>query len=404
MSNTLITPSIIAKEALMQLENNLVMGAHVHKEYKKEFVKVGSTVNIRKPVKFSTVKSATLQLQDVSEAETSITVNTQAHVGWAFVSSDLTLTIEDYSERYIQPAMISLAQTVDSDLTGLAKFVWNHRGTPGATPAVFTDVSAGAQCLDEGAVPQDSRVSVWNPAASWSLANGLKGVFVQDIARKAIQKGMFGSYAGFDNFMDQSITNQTTGAYAGTPLVNGANQNVAYPTGSAPYAQTLNTNGWTASTSVLNQGDVFTIAGVLSVNPKTFQATANLQRFVVNATITADSGGNKNMNISPPIITSGPYQTVSAAPANGAAITVVSGAASSVNPQNLQFHPNAFALVTVPLQLPDGAVFKARETYNGLSLRVIKDYDITNDRDIIRLDILYGVKAIYPELAVRATG
>lgn len=404
MSNVVITPSIIAKEALMQLENNLVMGAHVHKEYKKEFVKVGSTVNIRKPVKFTATNGPTLTIQDVSEAETNIVVNSQKHVGWAFVSSDLTLAIEDYSERYIKPAMIALAQQVDTDLTGLYKFVWHHRGTPGTTPTAFTDISAGAQLLDESAVPTDERVGVWNPAASWALANGLKGVFVQDIAKRAIQKGSFGAYAGAEHFMDQSVQSFTTGAWgAVTPHVDGGAQNVSYPTGSAAYTQTFNTEDWTASTSVVAAGDVFTIANVNAVNPKTFQSTGALQEFVVITGGTADGSGNLVLTISPPIITSGPYQTVDSVPADEALMTMV-GSSATAYPQNLLFHPNAFALVTVPMQLPDGAVFKARESYNGLSLRVIKDYDITNDRDIIRLDILYGVKAIYPELACRITG
>jgi hypothetical protein len=404
MSNVLITPSVIAKEALMQLENNLVMGAHVHKEYKKEFVKVGSTVNIRKPVKFAGRSGATLSVEDVSEAETSITVGSQKGVDWAFQSSDMTLTIEDYSERYIKPAMQRLAQFVNTDLAGLYKYVWNLRGTPGTTPSAFTDLSACAQLLDEGAVPSDDRVAVWNPAAGWKLADGLKGVYVQDIARKALQKGMFGSYANFDNFQDQSIINHTVGALGGTPLVNGASQSVSYPTGSSAYSQSLVTDGWTNTTGAVKQGDVITIANVFAVNPQTFQSTGALQGFVVGADATADGSGNMTITISPPIIISGAHQTVTAAPADNAAITIKTGTASTAYPQNLLFHPNAFALVTVPMELPDGAVFKARETYKGLSIRVIKAYDYTNDKDIIRTDILYGVKAIYPELACRATG
>lgn len=403
MTQVLITPSIIAKEALMQLENALVFGKHVYKEYKKEFVKVGATVNIRKPVRFQAKDGATLVLQDVQEAETPITISKRKHVGWQFATQDLTLTIEDYSERYIKPAVIALANQIDFDLASLATNIWNFVGTPGTTPAAFTDISAAAQVLDNLAVPTMGRVGIWNPAAAWSLANGLKGVFVQDIAREALEEGKFGRYVNAEHYESQNVQSFTTGAYGGTPLVNGANQNVSYPTGTNPYTQTLVTNGWSAS-AVLNAGDVFTIAGVFTVNPKNYQSTGSLQNFTVTATATADGSGNMSPVISPPMIISGPYQNVSAAPASGAAITVKTGAASTAFPQNLLFHPNAFALVTVPLELPDGASFKARETYKGVSIRVVKMFDITNDQDIIRLDVLYGTKAIYPELACRVSG
>ena len=169
------------------------------------------------------------------------------------------------------------------------------------------------------------------------------------------------------------------------------------------------TDGWTAGSAVLKAGDVFTIAGVYAVNPVPGEGSTGktvlpyLQQFVVQGDVSADGGGAASLTISPPIITSGPYQTVTAAPADNAAITVL-GTASTAYPQNLAFHRNAFALVTVPLEMPDGATFKARESANGLSVRVVKDYDINADEDIIRLDILFGRKAIYPDLACRLVG
>ena len=154
---------------------------------------------------------------------------------------------------------------------------------------------------------------------------------------------------------------------------------------------------------------MFTIAGVKAVNPVPGEGTTGktvmpyLQQFTVISDATSDGTGNATLTISPAIITSGPFQTVDAAPADNAAITVL-GTASTAYPQNLGFHKNAFALVTCPLQMPDGAAFKARESHNGLSIRVVKDYDIDTDEDVIRLDILYGRKAIYPDLACRLWG
>lgn len=398
MANTIITPSIIAKEALMQLENNLVMGNNVHKEYKKEFVKVGSSVSIRKPVKFVASDGATRVNQDVEEATTTFSIDKRKHVSWKFSTNDLTMSIAEYSARYIKPAMIALANQVDADLCALYKNVFNFAGTAGTTPASFAALGGAARKLDECAVPDDGmRKLVLNPAARWSMADALKTTYNPGIASDMVRKGLLGQVANFEIFGDQNIKSHTKGTATGTPLVNGGSQNVTYAaSGSGGTSQSLVTDGWTNSvTGILKAGDKFTIAGVYSVNPISKVSTGNLQQFTVLAD--ADSGastGPATLSISPAIITSGPYQTVDAAPADNAAITVLASYAA-----NLAFHQNAFGLVTCPLELPDGAAFKARESDNGLSVRVVKDYDITNDDEIIRLDILYGTKVLYPEMA-----
>lgn len=413
MANALITPSLIAKEALMQLENNLVMANRVHREYKKEFNGgQGDTVSIRKPVKFYTADGATRVNQDVEEKSTSITIDQRKHVSWKFSTQDLTLSVEEYSERYIKPAMITLANTVDRSLYGLYSSVWNSVGTPGTTPADFAAVAAAAQRLDEMAVGSDNRSMMLNPAARYAVAgNQLTLDSVGTKGTGAYEKARLGEIAMFDTYSSQNIANHTVGVATGTPLVNGAAQNVTYANATGANTQTLVTDGWTNSTTgILKKGDVFTIAGVFAVNPVPGEGTTGktvmpyLQQFTVMAD--ADSGattGPATITISPAIITSGPFQTVSAAPADNAAITVL-GTGGTAYPQNLGFHKNTFALVTVPLEMPDGAAFKARESHNGLSIRVVKGYDIDSDDDVIRLDILYGTKAIYPDLASRLWG
>lgn len=413
MANTLVTPSLIAKEALIQLENNLVMGNRVHREYKKEFTGgQGDTVSIRKPVKFYTADGATRVNQDVEEKTTSITIDQRKHVSWKFSTEDLTLSIEQYSERYIKPAMITLANTIDRSIHALYSTVWNSVGTPGTTPANFAAVAAAAQRLDEMAVPSDMRSMVMNPAAHYAIAgNQLTLDSIGAMGKSAYERAQVGYVAGFDTFSTQNVQSHTVGVATGTPLVNGANQNVTYANATGANSQTLVTDGWTNSTTgILKKGDVFTIAGVYAVNPVPGEGTTGktvmpyLQQFTVLAD--ADSGattGPATLTISPAIITSGPFQTVSAAPADDAEITVL-GTGGTAYPQNLGFHKNAFALVTVPLQMPDGAAFKARESDNGLSVRVIKDYDIDTDEDIIRLDVLYGTRSIYPDLAARLWG
>lgn len=412
MANALITPSVIAKEALMQLKNSMVLGKNVHREYKKEFVKVGSTVSIRKPVKFYAADGATRVNQDVEEANTSIVVDTQKHVSWGFSSVDLTLTIDDYSERYIQPACIALANTVDASLADLYPGFWNHVGTPGTTPANFAAVALAAQRMDEMSIPTDRRKAILNPAAGYAIAGTSTNIYNPNNA-KAFEEGEIGRIANFNTYTTQNIATHTNGARGGTPLVNGAAQNTTYllaKAGTNGNSQSLITDGWSNSVAdLLRAGEVFTISGVYAVNPVPGAGTTGkrvlpyLQQFTVLAAASSNGSGQATLTISPAIITSGPYQTVSAAPADNAPMTFV-GTPSTAYPQNLCIHPNAIGLVTVPMELPDGVSFKARESADGLSIRVLKAYDIDSDADVIRLDILYGKKLIYPDLGVRLTG
>jgi hypothetical protein len=402
---------MIAKEALMQLENNLVFANRVHREYVKDFSGgQGSTVSIRRPVKFQTSNGATASIQDVDEKSTNITVDQRKHVAWEFATQDLTLSIEEYSERYIKPAAITLAQTVDRSIANLYSSVWNAVGTVGTTPSSFAAVALAAQRLDEMSVEMSDRTMAVNPAAAYAIANNqttLNGV--GDVRRTAYEKARVNEIANFEIYQSQNIVTHTVGPLGGTPAINGGSQAVTYAAAvGATWSQTLVTDGWTAAAAArLRAGDVFTIANVNAVNPVPGEGAKQVlpypQQFTVLANVSSDGSGNATLTISPPIIVSGPHQTVSAAPADNALITVL-GTANATIPQNLGFHKNAFALVTVPLEMPDGVPFKARESYNGLSMRVIKDYDFTNDTDRIRLDILYGVKAIYPDLACRLVG
>jgi hypothetical protein len=407
MANALITPDIIAKEALIQLENNLVFGNNVHREYKREFAKVGDTVSIRKPVKFAVSDGATLSKQDVEEGKTSITVDQRKHVGWAFNTQDLTLKVEDYSERYIKPAMIALANKVDSSMAGLYTDVANRVGTPGTTPNSFASVAAVAQRMDEMAVPNDGmRNLVLNPAAGYAIAGTAQSLYMDKVAQSAYRKGAIGEIAGLNTFRSQNVRTHTTGTYGGTPLVNGADQDVTYAAAKNTGTSTLVTDGWSSGATSLKKGDTFTIAGVFAVNPVPGEGSKDvlphLQQFTVMSDV-SDTTGDMTITVKPAIIASGPHQTVSAAPADNAAITMVGTSATGYT-QNIGFHKNAFALVTCPLAMPDGVSFKASKSWRGLSIRVLKDYDIVNDEEIIRLDILYGLRAIYPELAVRLDG
>jgi hypothetical protein len=401
-SNTLLTPTIIAKEALMQLTNNLGMSQHVYRSYKNEFRKVGETITIRKPNKFRVTKAQSRTNTNLSEPSTTLTVSTQAHVSWAFSSVELTQNIEQYSARYITPAAQALANQVDADLCGLYVDVYNYAGTPGTTPATFKVLGDCQTILDNESAPQEMRYAMLNPAAHWTLADGLKGTFAAKPALDLHTKGYLGTVANLSLYMDQNIKTHTTGAFttSATPLVDA--------TAPATGATTFSTDGWNASSSTVTAGDLFTVATVNQVNNMSGVSTGNLHRWVCTANTTSSGGNMATLAISPTITFAGSgnlaYDNVDALPVDGDAMTFV-GTESTAYAQNLVFHPNAFCLVTLPLEMPAN-VWGSRQTDKdaGVSIRVVKQYDIDADEEIIRMDILYGIKTLYPELAVRLWG
>jgi len=415
MSNTTLTASIIAAEAIRILENNTVMGNLVYRGYEEEFDKkingytVGDSITIRRPTDFTVRDGAIAAIQDAVEGSTTFTVNKQKGVDFKFTSSDLTLKIGDLSERIIRPAMIQLANQVDRDLLALYKDVWNWVGTPTtAGPLIdsFSDFAKGAERLDLSGAPQSDRSAVLSPSDFWALLGSQTALYMQDVAKGAYRQGSLGMIGGVDTYMTQNIQTHTTGARDNTtPVVKGSSNSTTWASSRTTGTMSLLTVGLDASTTV-KQGDVFTISTVFAVNPVTKATLGYLQQFVVTADVTSDgtTTNTTTLTISPPIIASGAFQTVSGAPADGATITFVSSTASLSYSSNLMFHKNAFGLVMVPMVSPPGAVDVSRKSYKGYSVRVIPYYDGTNDVSNWRLDVLYGVKTLDPRLAVRMVG
>jgi hypothetical protein len=394
MPNTLITPSVIAKEALIAFENDMVFGGLVHRDYKKEFVKIGSTVSIRKPVKFVASDGATRVHQNVSESTTDITINKRKHVSWGFSMQDLTLTVEEYKKRYIQPACASLANIVDSDLADLHKYFQMAVGTPGTAPATFLILAQAAQKADEQLWPKKERSLVMNPRGYWTMADAFDAnIFSTKITEAAIERGALGKIAGLTIYQDANIKTFTSGTVlVTTPIV-----------ATQPTANSVTSTDTTVGALTFLAGDIITMAGCYDVNPMSGDAYRHLKQFTVAADVTQVAGAC-TITFEPAIITTGAYKNCSAIPTVGGAIVKLAATASVAEDRNMMFHKNAMALVMVPLELPQGAAFKARETYKNLSIRVVKDYDIDEDEDVIRLDIMYGVKMIYPELGCLVVG
>ena len=424
--NTLITATMIAREALRLLKNNLVMGSQVYRDYETEFPgtpKKGGTVQIRKPVRFNVTKSRVRSSSVITEQYITMNVTTQAHISWAFDSNELTMKIEDYSERYIRPAAAKLANTVDGDLAALYSDVWNvvYESSGFVTPHTFMVLAKAQQRLDEEGVPPEDRCVVFNPAAHWAMANALVGLYgPQEAQEKALRKGYLGKIAGSDIYMDQNIKTHETGNMHDTGSTNSdvvlvASTGAALITGivvGATANKTIELYNFRTTANIatlLAIGDWFEIANVFAVNPMSGESTGTRRQFIVTADVSGGSktevttGGSVTVSIQPDMINTGPYKTISTVPA-GATIAYFYETNKKNYPQNLAFHKNAFALVFVPLQKPDGVAFAETVTDEGYSIRVVKDYDIDNDLEVIRLDILYGVKTIYPELACRMAG
>lgn len=403
MANTLLTISDITQEALMVLENNLVMARKVNRMYDSNFAqggaKIGNVTNIRKPVRYTVSDGTALVIQDATETQVAVTMNQQKHVGFTFSSQDLTLSIDQFSNRFLKPAVAALANKIDFDGLTLYQDVYQAVGTPGTTPsALLTYLNAGVK-MDNSATPMDGmRNLVLNPIAQATIVDALKGLFQasSEIASQ-YRKGMMGTAIGFDWMMDQNVNVHTVGAWgASTPLTDGAG---------TEGASTININGWESGASTLNKGDVFTIADVYAVNPQNRQSTGQLQQFVVTAQTSDVAGAMATLPISPSLVSTGPGQVINALPANDKAVTVL-GAVSTSTPQNLAFHRDAFTLVMADLEMPSGVDMASRkhDPQSGISIRCVRQYDINNDLFPCRLDVLYGWATLRPELACRIAG
>lgn len=393
-NNTLVSSTVIAKESLLMLENQLGMAKLVYRDWENKFGKDGETLGIRKPNVFRATKARARTNSALSEANITLTVATQAHVSFEWSTKEMTDTIDRISDRYITPAMSAIANTVDVDLYAMYTDVSNQVGSPGVAPNGYDVFADARRKLNEEAIPLKNRFVNLNPEAEAEVLKGLKGLFNEKMINKIIAEGALGSLAGLDFYMAQNVQNHTTGAFttSSTPLVNGASQSGA----------TLTTDGWASGAATVKDGDIFTIAGVYAVNPKTGASTGSLRQFVVTAD-TSDTTGDMVIPISPSIVASGALQTVSASPANDAAITMV-GTESTSYPVNIAFHKDCFTLAVRPLEIPGSAVWGARESYNGLSVRAIKAYDVDEDKEVLRFDLLYGVLCQNPMFGCRIIG
>ena len=395
MANTILTPSAVTREALRVLHQKLNFVGNINRQYDssfaKEGAKIGDSLKVRLPNEYTVRTGATLSAQDTTETSTTLQVSTQKGVDLNFTSADLTMSLDDFSKRILDPAMSVLAANIEADALNMYKDVYNLVDQD-ATAFTWNTVLNGRKALNDNLAPMDNqRKCLLSTSSSVKLVDALKGLF-QDSGEisKQYKEGMMGRSAGFDFYENTLLVPHTTGTAAKTTTytVNGAvttngSSSVVVATGSTTF----------------KQGDVFTVAGCYRVHPETKVSTGALQQFVVTADY---SGGAGTLNFAPAIYTSGGRQNVVAAGmANGSAIVKVGAGNAEQLGADLVFHKDAFAFATADLLLPGGVDFASREVMDGISMRIVRQYDINNDKFPTRLDVLYGYKCIRPQLAAR---
>jgi hypothetical protein len=399
-SNTIKIHTMFAEEALDVLENELQLGSLVWRSLESEFskepngYKKGQTIKVKKPPQYVPVSGAAITaFQDTAEGEVSLTVDQRFNIPVQFGTQELTQDLTNFRERVVRPAVVPLADKIDDSIADLYDDLHHAVLTPGTTPSTFEQMQQIDTRFVQIEAQRDKRCCVFDPDGYAGMVSGAKSHFNEGIVKQALKDNYLGRYSNIDTFRSIHVKNHTNGAWAGTPLVDGASQTGA----------TFNVKGLTALTTI-KDGDIFTIADVYDVNPTNKSTYGYLKQFVVVGDAAADGSGDVALTISPPIVTTGGKQNVSAGPADGAAITLF-GTGGAAYAANFAFSSQTFALACVPLvDAGGGAISTTLSSEQGLSIRMVEYYDGDNDYTNTRLDILYGVATMYAETGMRVAG
>lgn len=410
MSNVFATQQKITNAFLLLLKNELVMGKLVTTKFDKDFsnetVAVGDTVKVRRPPEFTVRDGATMQPQDLKVGTVDVTINKQKGVDVSLTSKEITLSVDELLQNQTMKAKAAvLAQQIDADLIEKTLEFPQWVGTPGQLINSASDFFVGVQRAMELSIPMDELYGILSPADHFALAGSFTSLYQDSTAKLAIEKAKLPMVGGVQPYVSQNVVTLTVGSRAasGAAQVDGAAQNVTYDDVRTTFTQTLNIKNMTAGHTI-KRGEVFSIAGVNAVNPRSKTDLGYAQKFVVLEDKTADGTGKASITIANPIITSGAYQTVTAAPADSAAITWM-GTASTAYAQNAIFHRGSIGLVSAKLIEPKSGVYAyATDPDTGISIRTWSQSDIANDTHATRVDVLYGTVNLDRRLGVRLSG
>ena len=390
MSSTILTDLKITRAALAILHQKLNFIGSINRQYDdsfaKEGAKIGSSLKVRMPNEYSVTTGKTLDVQDTTETNQTITVATQKGVHTTFSSAELALSLQDFSDRILDPAMCRLASAIEADAMTMSLDVRN--AVYGAT-ASYSDVLAGRVMMQRGLAPLNDRTANLSSQDMADVVDGTKALFnSQSQIDKQYKEGFMGRAAGFD-FMENTLWPAfTRGAGDANYVVN---TSTGITSGSATIAVT-------GGTGAMVLGEILTIAGVFSVHPETKVSTGVLQQFTVTA---AYAGGAGNITVSPTPVTSGATQNMTIVSAGASKAVVFGGTASTAYTTNLLYQKDAFTFVTADLPMPQGVDMARRVQSDGISMRLVRAYDINNDMFPCRIEVLYGYKTLRPDYATR---
>ncbi|MBR2832057.1 MAG: P22 coat protein [Oscillospiraceae bacterium] len=365
MANTFITIQEIARETLPRLIENLVFPNLIYKDFSDTFTSLGDTIRVRKPVvleasEFDAASGVTAQ--DITEQTVSVKLDRIATVDVELSAFEGAMNVRSLAEQFLEPAAAALAKKINSDGLELYKDVAAYTGTAGTTPSALSDMAAVRKLMNKNGVPTDRRCALWDADADAALVQIPAIVSAEKSgSTQALRSGSMGRIMGLDNYMSQAVKTHAGGSVTGSPVLSAK---------AAAGATFFSVSG-AASGSTVKKGDLLLMGGH-------------------SYTVTRDAGlDSEAVHVYPP---------VREEQALGTELTFIQSGV-----QNLAFHPMAFAFVCRPLSQPAG-VESYTTSYNGVSLRVCRGYDMKYKKETLSMDVLYGFKTVYPELAVRCLG
>jgi hypothetical protein len=411
MANNILTPTMITREALRVLHGKLSFIGSVNRQYDDRFAqegaKIGTSLNIRMPSRYTVRTGANLSAQDHVERSTPLTVSSQYGVDVSFTTVELTMNLDDFSKRIIQPAMAQLAAKIEADALSVAyKSVANYVGTT-STSMTYLQFQQGAQTLTDNLAPYDDRTMVLRTLDRVYFQDAVKGLFQDTNAiKQAYREGTIGRTGGFEVMESTFMPKHTRGSFAGSALTTGAAIGTS-TTANVWASQTSLTIDTATSGTTLKAGDVLTISGVYDVHPETKVNTGALKKFVVQSDLTLTTLANTYTATIMPAMIYGAGNAFQNCVLSGVSDTdnntiTVFGVASTTYGQSLAYHKDAFVFATADLiDVSQYGAWGARQSMDGISMRIAKQYAISTDTLPCRIDVLWGFAPLYPELAVR---
>lgn len=409
MTQAILTPTMITREAARVLHQECNFLGNVNKQYDDRYAqdgaKIGYTLGVRMPSKYNVRTGATLVADDHLERSTPLTVQSQNGVDVNFTTAELTMELDDFSDRFLKPAMSQLAAYIEGNaMAQLYKTVANYTNATTNGLLTYRRFQGNGKNITNELGPRGDRSAILTPDSVVEFNDAVKGLFQDSGAiKKQYREGMMGRTGGFDVYENTLNPSHTTGTLAGSPVTNG----VALGTSDTENVWSSQTDlviDGATTTTTLKAGDIITLANVYEVHPELKGNTGRLRRFSVQSDVTATN--DAVVTVKPALIwgSGNAYQNCElsgSADTDGLALTLI-GAVGSQFKQDLFFHKDAFVCGTADLiDVSQFGAWGARAVQDGISIRIARQYDINNDKLPCRLDVLWGVAELYPELASR---